>query len=152
MTERLQQWLVFLAAVLFLIGALGGGLVSLAMTGQIAFDPGSALAAHLNALLGALWMICVAWTLPRCRLDPRALKTLVVLVVLANYANWAITTLKAGWQVKGLAFVGNTKNDLILGMLLLVVVLPTLSASGLWAWGLRPGGGKNPEPVKPTDV
>ena len=155
MVDRLQQWLVFLAAVLFLIGALTGGLVSLAMTEQVAVHPGSALAAHLNALLGALWMLVVAWTLPRCRLEERPLKVLVALVVLANFANWAITTLKGVWGVKGLAFVGNLKNDLILGMLLLVVVLPTLSAAGLWVWGLRPGappgdpsGESNPEPPK----
>jgi hydroxylaminobenzene mutase len=149
LVKRLQSWLTFSAALLFGIGVLTGVLVSLAMTKAIAFDPGSTLAAHLNALLGTFWMVCVAWTLPRCRMNPKGLKALVLLVVIANVANWTVTLLKASWQVKGLAFVGDPKNDLILALLLSTVVTPTLGASLLWVWGLRPPFGEAPTPPAP---
>lgn len=150
--RRLQSWLIFLAAILFVIGSATGGLVSLAMTQGIPLEPGSTLAAHLNAYLGTFWMICVAWTLPRCRLNTKALKVLVVFVTAANFGNWAITLLKSGLHVRGLAFSGEPKNDAVLVLLLVCVVAPAFGASLLWAWGLRPPFGETQEPPATPDV
>ena len=57
--DACTRWLSFLAAVLFGLGVLTGPLVAMAMTKGIG-DPGSMLAAHLNALLGCFWMLGVA--------------------------------------------------------------------------------------------
>ena len=80
----------------------------------------------------------VAWTLPRCNLPPKAVLALVVLLVIGNYGNWSITLLKAFWNVKGIAYLGDGQNDTITTLLLLFVVLPSLVGSALWAWGVRP--------------
>ena len=139
--ERSQAWLRFLAAVLFAIGIVTGPLVALAMTDAIPADGGSMLAAHLNALLGAFWLLAVAWTLPHVRVGERGRQALVGSCVLANYANWVVTVLKAFLGVRGLAYTGAGGNDLVATLLLLLVVLPSLVCAGLWAFGLRPKGG-----------
>ena len=55
------------AALLLLVGLLTGGYVSAAMTGKISADPHMALAAHLNCLLGAFWLLGMGWSLPMLR-------------------------------------------------------------------------------------
>ena len=94
------------------------------------------LGAHLNGLIGCFWLLGVAGTLPYLRLNERGRLRLVRLVTLATYANWSVTLLASFFDARGLAFVGEVRNDIIAALLMIFVVLPTLAAAGLWAWGL----------------
>jgi (hydroxyamino)benzene mutase len=142
-TSKLSRGLVFQAAVLFVIGSFTGIYLSLAMTGKIDVDDKAAMAAHLNAYLGAFWMLGVAWTLQFSRLSISSMRIMTIAVALANYSNWLITFVKSALKEKGLDFVGSIENMAIHGSLILFVVIPTLVGSIMWAWGLRPG--ENPE-------
>jgi hydroxylaminobenzene mutase len=128
--------LVRSAAILMLVGLLTGVLVSAAMTGKIPADPHAMLASHLNALLGALWMVAVAWSLPLTRLGERGRARLAWGVSAANYANWFITLVKAFLKVSGVDVIGEPVNDAVFGALTLSVVLPSLAVAGAWVWGL----------------
>lgn len=125
----------FVGASLVLIGLLTGGFASFAMTGKVAFDGHSALAAHLNAMLGGFWVVALATTLPMLRYSQRGLKRLVLVTVVANVANWAITLLKAGWRVLGIEHTGERSNDIVFGLLTVFVVAPSIVAAAAWAWG-----------------
>src|SRR4051794_28479385 len=101
------------AAVLLLVGLLTGGYVSFAMTGKVSADPHMALAAHLNCLLGAFWLLGLGWTLPMLRFEASAQGRLVWLTTVANFANWAVTVLKSLWKVSGVDAIGEAHNDTI---------------------------------------
>jgi hydroxylaminobenzene mutase len=123
------------AAILIVISLLTGFLLAGAMTGKVPADAGAVLAAHLNAMLGAFWILGLAWSLPLLRFGPLGSKRLAWATVIANYANWVITTLKAFWRVKGVDLAGESHNDAIFGLLTLFVVLPSLAAAIAWAYG-----------------
>jgi hydroxylaminobenzene mutase len=125
------------AAWLMLIGLLTGGYVSSAMTGKISADPHMALAAHLNALMGTFFLLGVAWTLPMLRYGAVGQQRLAWLVITANFANWAVTCVKAWLRVSGVDFIGQPANDGIFVALTLTVVLPSLAATGAWVYGFR---------------
>ena len=135
--EARRRSLAFHAALLFLVGGLTGGLVGAAMQAWIAADARIMLAAHMNALLGAFWLLGVAWSLRFSRLGPGAERAMALLALTSGWGNWAITVLKAFLHVHGVGPTGNRANDAIFGLLSVFVVLPTLGAAGLWAWGLR---------------
>ncbi|MCP4807994.1 MAG: hypothetical protein GY913_32065 [Proteobacteria bacterium] len=59
-------------------------------------------------------------------------------MLLAAYANWLVTLIKSGPAVHSVGYLGEPVNDVVFGVLTVLVVLPTLAASGLWVWGLRP--------------
>lgn len=124
------------AAVLICLGLATGVLVSAAMTGKIGADPHAMLASHLNALLGGLWMLAVAWTMPMSRLSPSARERLAVGVTVANYANWGLTFVKAFLRVSAVDVLGEPVNDAVFGALTLLVVLPSFGVAAAWAWGL----------------
>lgn len=126
------------AAVLLLLGLLTGGFVSAAMTGKVAADPGAALASHLNALLGAFWLLGLGWSLQFLSYGPKGRLRLVWAVTIANAANWFVTAIKAFWRVKGIDAVGETKNDTIFGLLTLLVVIPSIVAAAAWVYGFKP--------------
>lgn len=123
------------AAILMAIGLLTGTFVSAAMTGKVDADPGAALASHLNALLGCFWMVAVAWSMPMLRYSEAGLARLAWATTVPNYANWAVTVLKAFLKVKGIDFVSEGKNDLVFGLLTLLVVIPSFAAAGAWVYG-----------------
>jgi (hydroxyamino)benzene mutase len=125
------------AAWLMLLGLLTGGYVSSAMTGKIPADPHMALAAHLNALMGTFFLLGVAWTLPMLRYGAVGQQRLAWLVILANFANWGVTGVKAMLRVKGVDFIGEPANDAIFVTLTATVVLPALAAAGAWVYGFR---------------
>ncbi|MDF1664341.1 MAG: hypothetical protein P1V97_21430, partial [Planctomycetota bacterium] len=132
MTEEvkiLTRKLAFAAAILIVIGSLTGIYVSAAMTQKIDVDAHAALASHLNAYLGAFWMLGVAWTFQFSSLSMKSMRIVAVLVSVANYANWLITGIKAALKENGLDFVGTAANKGVHGSLILFVVLPTLIAS-----------------------
>ena len=124
------------AALLVLLGLLTGGLVAAASTGAVAADAHAALASHLNALLGAFWIVGVAWSLPFVHLPAPALTWLARLLIGAQYANWAFTALKALWQVSGVGLGPDPRNNAIFVALNVTVVVPSLAASALWVVGL----------------
>jgi hydroxylaminobenzene mutase len=125
------------AAVLLLIGLVSGGYVSAAMTGKIDADPHMALAAHLNCLLGAFWLLGLGWSLPMLRFSDTGQARLVWLTTLANFANFAVTAFKALWKVHGIDATGEARNDLIFGLLTAFVVLPSLVSAGAWVYGFK---------------
>lgn len=125
------------AAWLMLVGLLTGGYVSSAMTGKVPADPHMALAAHLNALMGTFFLLGVAWTLPMLRYGPVGQQRLAWAVILANFANWAVTCVKAWLRVSGVDLVGQPANDAIFITLTLTVVLPSLAATAAWVYGFR---------------
>jgi (hydroxyamino)benzene mutase len=126
------------AVALLLIGLLTGGYVSAAMTGKVAADPGMALASHLNALMGAFWLLGLGWSLPLLSYGPVGQTRLVWLTTVPNFANWAVTAFKAMWKVSGVDAIGEVKNDTVFGLLTLLVVLPSLAACAAWLYGFRP--------------
>ncbi len=138
MTERaaLQRRTAFAAAVLMVFSLLTGIFVSAAMTGKVNADPHSALASHLNAFLGSLWMMAVCVTMPWLRYSIVGCRRLVALLIVANVSNWVITAVKAFWHVAGVDKTGDAQNDTIFGLLTALVVLPSLGAAVGWAYGL----------------
>jgi (hydroxyamino)benzene mutase len=125
------------AAWLILLGLLTGGLVAAAETGQLPADAHAAIASHLNALLGGLWMLAVAWTMPMLRYGRRGQKRLAWALIAANFGNWLITAVKAFFHVAGVSPGGSAANDAIFAALTFVVVLPALAAAAAWAFGFR---------------
>ncbi len=126
------------AAWLVLLGLLTGGYVSAAMTGKVPADPAMALASHLNALMGAFLLLGVAWTLPMLRYGPEGQRRLAWAFILANFANWFVTGVKALLRVPGVDYIGQPVNDAVFGVLTLTVVLPALGAAAAWVYGFRP--------------
>ncbi|MBM4377093.1 MAG: hypothetical protein FJ095_18585 [Deltaproteobacteria bacterium] len=134
-TRTLARKLGAAAAGLVLLGLLTGFLVAGAMTGKLGAEPHAMLASHLNALLGAFWLLGIAWSLPLLRLEPKQLGWLARLATLANYANWLVTLLKSVLRVPGVEANGNAANDAVFVLLTVLVVLPSLGAAGLWLRG-----------------
>ncbi len=125
------------AAWLTLLGLLTGGYVSAAMTGKVPADPHIALASHLNALMGAFLLLGVAWTLPMLRYGARGQHRLAWAFIVANFANWSVTAVKAWLRVSAVDATGEPVNDAVFGVLTLSVVLPALGAAAAWVYGFR---------------
>jgi len=136
MSVDLIRRLFALGALLFGLSALTGGLVAAVFTGKIEGEPGFMLAAHMNAILGCFWLICVAVSFERLVLSAGQKLLLFRATVLAAYANWAVTLAKSLLKVQGIDFTGEPRNDAIFGVLTLTVVIPTFVSSGLWIFGL----------------
>lgn len=134
-TEAQARLLGRSAAMLIVLSLLTGFLVAGAMTGKLDADPHAMLASHLNALLGAFWMIGVAWSLPLLRFDAVGRTRLAWLTIVPNYANWIVTAVKAFLKVAGLEASADGRNNVIFGLLTAFVVLPSLAGACLWVWG-----------------
>ena len=135
-TQRLQHRVAQLGAWLFVVGLLTGLWAGVVLTGKIVVPiPRLALAAHLNGLLGGLWLVAVATTLDRMRYGLAGRRRLAGLVVLATWANWLITLVASGLGVRGLEYTGDARNNAIALLLQLFVVAPSLVAALAWAWG-----------------
>jgi len=115
-----------------------------AITGKVKVAiPQLALAAHLNALLGGLWLVALASTLPWLSYGDRGKQRLVLATRIPAYANWLVTVLASVLGVRGLDYTGDHANDGVALLLQILVVVPSLVATGAWAWGFRkaaPGG------------
>jgi len=125
-----------MGAILFGLGALTGVLVSAIFTDKLDGNPHFMLASHLNALMGCFWLICLGTTWKRLSMPVSQARLLLRTAVLAAYANWGVTLVKAMLDVQGIDFTGDVTNDTIFGVLTLSVVIPTFIASGLWIRGL----------------
>jgi hydroxylaminobenzene mutase len=125
------------AAWLTLLGLLTGGYVAAAMTGKVPADPHAALASHLNALMGVFLLLGVAWTLPMLCYGPEGQRRLAWAFIVANFANWGVTAVKAWLRVAGVDATGEPVNDAVFGVLTVSVVLPSLGAAAAWVYGFR---------------
>lgn len=140
--NSIRKKLAMAGALLFFIGMVTGLWTAAAITKKIVIGdprltPQLALAAHLNALLGGLWMIAVAWSFDFLHYSAKGLRRLALGVGLPSWSNWLITLIASFLGVNGLDYTGNLANDVIAFLLQAFVVLPTLIASGFWAWGFR---------------
>ena len=130
-------------ALLFFIGMVTGLWSAAAATGKytggvdLRITRQLALAAHLNGLLGGLWMIAVAWSFEYLHYGTKGLRRLALAVAIPSWANWLVTLVASFLGVTGLEYTGYRPNDMIAFFLQTLVVLPTLFASGFWAWGFR---------------
>ena len=123
-------------AWLFAVGMATGVWAALVLTETIKVTiPRLALAAHLNAILGALWLIAVSATLDRLRYGETGRRRLALGVALAAWANWLITLIASALGVRGLEYTSDPANNVITALLQAFVVLPSLVAAAAWAWG-----------------
>jgi len=139
--ELLRRRLVRLGAWLFVIGLITGLWAAAVLTEQVKVPiPRLALAAHLNGLLGGLWLIAVASTLDLLRYGERGLRRLAWLVSIAAWSNWLITLVASVLGVRGLEYTNDPANNAVAALLQVFVVLPSLLGAGAWAVGMRPRG------------
>jgi hydroxylaminobenzene mutase len=125
-------------AALFALGMFTGLWSAAALTGKVKVAiPHLALAAHLNALLGGLWLIALASTLPMLSYGDKAKERLVLATRVPAYANWFVTLVASLLGVAGLDYTGDHANDAVALGLQALVVLPSLAATVAWAWGFR---------------
>lgn len=124
-------------AILILLGLLSGALVAFAMTGQIDADAGSALAAHLNAIIGGLLLFGVAYTIPMLCYDNKWKSRLSWLMIVGNFANFIITSIKSFLHVLGVGITADSTNNIVYFGLTLFVVLPSIIAAVIWVLGFR---------------
>ena len=117
------------AAWLVVLGLATGGLVAAAMTGKADADAHAMLASHLNALMGAFLMLGVAWTMPMLRYGNIGRRRIAWALVVANFANWAITLVKAFLHVSGVDYTGHGRNDAVFVALVVFVIIPSLAAT-----------------------
>jgi hypothetical protein len=140
-SAALRNRLARAGAWLFFVGLVTGLWAAAVLTGKVTVEiPRLALAAHLNGLLGGLWLIAVAWTLDFLRYGERGRRRLALLVVISTWANWLVTTIASILGVRGLEYTGALANDIVAGLLQLFVVLPALAGAGAWAWGFGERG------------
>jgi hydroxylaminobenzene mutase len=138
--DNLRRHVAARAALLFGLGMVTGLWAGLALTGKVKVAiPHLALAAHLNGILGGLWLFALAFTLPFLSYGGVGMRRLVLLTFVPTYGNWAVTLLASFLGVRGLEFTGDHANDVVAALLLAVVVAPTLAACGAWVWGFRKG-------------
>ena len=131
-----QKRLAMAGALLFLVGMLTGLWSAAALTGKVKVGiPHLALAAHLNGLLGGLWLIAVASTFQFLRYSERGLRRLAFAVAVPAWANLIVTLMASFLGVNGLEYTGQRANDIVAVLLQTTVVLPTLIASGFWVYG-----------------
>jgi hydroxylaminobenzene mutase len=123
-------------AWLFAVGLLTGLWAGVVLTEQVVVRvPRLALAAHLNGLLGGLWLLAVAWSLDFLRYGERGRRRLAWLVAVPAWANWLITLVASVLGVRGLAYTSELSNNIVAALLQGLVVLPALIGAGAWAWG-----------------
>jgi hydroxylaminobenzene mutase len=138
--QRLPRRLARAGAWLFAVGLVTGLWAGLVLTGRVVIPiPRLALAAHLNALLGGLWLVAVAATLDGLRYGEMGRRRLAWAVIVPAWGNWVITLVASVLGVTGLEYTRDPTNNVVAALLQIVVVLPSLVGAGAWAWGL---GGK----------
>ena len=125
------------AGAALLVLAFGTGLLlGAAMTHKIDADVHEIVAAHLNAVLGSLWLFALAYTLPMLRFGQAGTRRLVLVTAVPAYMNWLVTTIKAFFHVTGVDVTGVPANDLVFATLGMFVVAPSFVAAIAWTYGL----------------
>lgn len=139
----IRKRLAMAGALLVLTGLATGIWSAFALTGKVKVGiPHLALAAHLNAIIGGLWLIAVAWTFEFLHYGDRGQRRLAIGFGVSAWSNWSVTLLASFLGVSGLEYTGNRANDAIAFLLQALVVVPGLIASGFWVWGFRDSAGK----------
>ena len=134
----LRKQLAMAGALLFFVGMLTGVWAAAALTGTVVVSmPRLALIAHLNALLGGLWLLAVASTFDFLHYGEKGLRRLAIGVSIPAWSNWFVTLIASFLGVNGLTYTGNRANDIIAFLLQALVVLPTLIACAFWVGGFR---------------
>src|SRR5690348_15298844 len=101
-------------ATLFFMGALTGLWSAAALTGKVVVPiPHLALAAHLNAVIGAVWQIAVALTLDFLWYGERGRARLCWLTAIPAWGNWLVTLVASFLGVRGIEFTGDARNNAI---------------------------------------
>ena len=135
--EVLRRRLAWAGAWLFAVGMVTGLWAAAVLTEKVTVSiPRLALAAHLNGLLGGLWLIAVASTLDMLRYGATGRLRLAWLVTVPAWGNWLITLIASVLGVTGLEYTRDTANNAIAALLHSLVVLPSLVGATAWAWGL----------------
>lgn len=136
--DPLKRRLCTSGAFLFCIGMWTGLWSAFVLTGHLQTQfPRLALAAHLNGLVGGLWLIAVGFTLEQLHYGEEGKQRLAKLVQVPAWANWAVTLVASALGVRGLEYTSDATNNVIAGLLQSLVVLPTLIGATAWAWGFR---------------
>jgi hydroxylaminobenzene mutase len=135
--DVLRRRLAWAGAWLFAVGMITGLWAAAVLTEKVAVAiPRLALAAHLNGLLGGLWLIAVASTLDSLRYGDTGRLRLAWLVTVPAWGNWLITLIASVLGVTGLEYTRDIANNAIAALLHSLVVLPSLVGATAWAWGL----------------
>lgn len=141
-----QRKLAAAGAILFSVGMLTGLWSAVALTGKVQVGiPRLALVAHLNALLGGLWLLGVAWTFDFLRYGEKGRRRLAFGVAVPAWSNWFVTLIASFLGVTGLEYTGNRPNDIIALLLQMLVVVPTLISCAFWVWGFTRANHKDGE-------
>ncbi|HVE88005.1 MAG TPA: hypothetical protein VND93_34345 [Myxococcales bacterium] len=138
--DDLTRLLARSGAGLVLLGLLTGLLAGVAMSGKLSgMDGRILLGAHLASLMGAFFIFALAWSQPLLRLGEQGRTRLAWAVIVSNYANWLITTVKSGFGVHGIDLSSDPANNAVFGALTVLVVLPGLGGAAVWVWSLGAG-------------
>lgn len=126
-----------MGALLLFLGMLTGLYLAAALTGKIPADGKIVLGAHLNAILGSFILFGLAVSLPYLTYEDTGRNRIALAMIVANYANWLITGIKALLNVHGIDFTGNAANDAIFALLTVFVVIPSIGGTFFWFRGFR---------------
>ena len=134
--DPLRRRLASSGAWLFAIGMLTGLWAGAVLTERVSVTlPRLALSAHLNALLGGMWLVLVGSTLDMLHYGDIGRRRLAWVVIVPAWANWLITLIASVLGVRGLEYTADVRNNVIAGLLDFFVVLPALLGGFAWAWG-----------------
>jgi len=135
--DPLRRRLAASGAWLFAIGMVTGLWAAVVLTERVTVGlPRLALAAHLNALLGGMWLILVGSTLDMLHYGEIGRRRLAWVVIVPAWANWLITLIASVLGVTGLQYSHDAANNAVAALLHSLVVLPSLVGAFAWAWGL----------------
>ena len=136
--DSTRRDLVVRGAWLIAVSMVTGFWTAAAITQKFGVGDGKlALAAHLNALIGGLWLIAVAWSLDYLHYGAIGRRRLAWVLTLATWSNWFVTLIASFLKVNGLDYTNDPKNNAIAFLLQTTVVLPGVVGAIAWAWGFR---------------
>lgn len=136
--DPLRRRLAASGAWLFAIGMVTGLWAAAVLTERVTVGlPRLALAAHLNALLGGMWLVVVGSTLDMLHYGESGRRRLAWIVIVPAWANWLITLIASVLGVTGLQYSRDAANNVVAALLHSLVVLPSLVGAFAWAWGFK---------------
>ena len=132
----LQRRVAAAGAMLLVIGFATGAILAAAMTKKVNADTHEVVAAHLNAIFGALWIVALAFTLPMLRFGDRGKARLALVTIVPAYSNWLITLVKSFLFVTGVEPTSDGTNTAVFVALTIFVVTPSFVSAIAWTYGL----------------
>ena len=106
-------------------------------------NPQLAVSAHLNAIIGGLILVIVGIISPVLNLTATTRKIMTWSWIYAVYMNWLATLLGGIWgtsrltPVAGAGFTGSSREENIVSVLLISLVLASFIGCAIVIWGLR---------------